>query len=427
MNYNEALDYIHSVSWTFCKPGLSRISELCAALGNPEKNLKFIHVAGTNGKGSFCSMTDSVLRAAGYKVGLFTSPYVVRFNERMKVNGEDIPDPELAKIVEEIKPICDAMTDKPTEFEIITATAFVYFSSQKCDFVVLECGLGGRLDSTNIIESPILSVITGIALDHTAILGNTVEEIAYEKAGIIKRGVPVLFGGEDESAERVIRAQADKMHSPFYLSADTDIENAVISLSGSDFDFEDYRNLHVSLLGKYQLKNARNVLCAIKILKSAGVKIPESAVREGLSSAVWHARFERLSDDPLVIYDGAHNREGVDALYASVKEYFGDTPVYCLSGTLADKDYKHTAEIISKIATHAYTITPDNPRALSAEEFAKCISSLGTESYPFDTISEAVRSAYNDAKNEGVPLICFGSLYTYGDVASEIEKQKNEA
>jgi dihydrofolate synthase/folylpolyglutamate synthase len=427
MNYSEALEYIHSVSWTFCKPGLERISALCEALGNPQRDLKFIHVAGTNGKGSFCSMTDSVLRAAGYRVGLFTSPFVVRFNERMKVDGLDIPDDTLAEIVEKIKPICDAMQDKPTEFELITAIAFVYFSSQKCDFVVLECGLGGRLDSTNIIEKPILSVITGIALDHTAILGDTIEKIAYEKAGIIKGGVPVLFGGEDEVAERVIASRAREMKSPLSLSANTKCENTVFALSGTDFDFCEYKGLHINLLGKYQINNARNVLCAIKILKEQGIEIPDSAVRLGLSEAVWHARFERLSSEPLVIYDGAHNCEGVDALYRSVKEYFADAPLYCLSGTLADKDYKHTAEIISKIATRAYVITPDNPRALSAHDFAKCISSLGTEAYPFDTIAEAVKAAFNDARKAGVPLICFGSLYTYGEVAYEIEKQKNEA
>lgn len=427
MNYSEAIEYIHSVNWTFCKPGLSRISELCEALGHPEDTLRFIHVAGTNGKGSFCSMTDSILRSAGYKVGLFTSPYILRFNERMRVDGDDISDSELAEIVEKIKPICDRMQDKPTEFELITAIAFVYFSSHKCDFVVLECGLGGRLDSTNIIKTPILSVITGIALDHTAILGDTVEMIAYEKAGIIKRGIPVLFGGEDESAERVIRNRAEEMRSPFYRSADAEIRNARASLSGADFDFGEYRDLHIPLLGRYQIMNARNALCAVEILRSLGVEISGSAVREGLASAVWRARFEKLSDEPLVIYDGAHNREGVDALYESVKEYFGDDPLICLSGTLADKEYAHTAEILSRIAARVYTITPDNPRALSSAEFAKCISDLGTEAHPSSSISEAVSLAYADAKESGMPLVCFGSLYTYGEVASEIEKIKKEA
>jgi dihydrofolate synthase/folylpolyglutamate synthase len=217
------------------------------------------------------------------------------------------------------------------------------------------------------------------------------------------------------------------MTSPFYLSSDMKITNVRSSLLGTDFDSDLYSGLHISLLGKYQIKNARNVLSAIKILRSLGVEIPEEAVRLGLSRAVWHARFEVLCDDPVVIYDGAHNSEGVDALYLSVKEYFGDAPLYCLSGTLADKDYRHTAEIISRIATRAYTITPDNPRALSSEDFAKCISEFGVETYPSSSIKGAVIRAFHDAKDAGVPLICFGSLYTYGEVAEEIVKIKKEA
>ena len=424
MNYDEAIEYIHSVNWTFCKPGLSRISALCEALGHPEDSLKFIHVAGTNGKGSFCSMTASILREAGYRVGLFTSPYIVRFNERMRIDGEDISDSELAEITEKIKPICDSMQDKPTEFELITAIAFVYFSSHKCDFVVLECGLGGRLDSTNIIKTPILSVITGIALDHTAILGDTPEKIAYEKAGIIKPRVPVMFGGEGESVTEVIRKKAEEEDATLYLASDLETSNISLDLNGATFDALGITGLHINLLGRYQLRNARNALCAVKLLRKEGVNISDEAVRRGLAVTVWRARFEVLSREPLVIYDGAHNREGVDALYESVMEYFGDKPLICLSGTLADKEYTHTAEIISKIATRAYTITPDNPRALSAEDFAKCIESLGTEAYATASIAEAVALAYADAKMSDMPLICFGSLYTYGEVAKEIEKQK---
>lgn len=427
MNYGEAIEYIHSVNWTFCKPGLSRISELCCALGHPEDSLKFIHVAGTNGKGSFCSMTESILRSAGYKVGLFTSPYILRFNERMRIDGEDISDDELAEIVETIKPICDAMQDKPTEFELITAIAFVYFSRHNCDIVVLECGLGGRLDSTNIIKTPVLSVITSIALDHTAILGDTVEKIAYEKAGIIKPGVPVLFGGEGDSVTEVIASRAENMGCPVYLARDFEPTGVTLDLSGATFDVLGIKNLHINLLGKYQVKNARNVSLAIDVLRKQGMDISDDAVRLGFDRAVWHARFEVLSSKPLVIYDGAHNREGVDALYASVKEYFGDRRVICLSGTLADKEYEHTAEILSRIATRVYTITPDNPRSLSASDFAKCIEALGTPAHPSDSIADAVKLAYNDAKNAHLPLICFGSLYTYGEVAAEIEKIKKEA
>ena len=191
MNYEECLEYIHGVSWVFCKPGLERIGELCERLGNPQNELKFVHVAGTNGKGSFCSMLSSVLAAEGYKVGLYTSPYITVFNERMRINGENISNDELVRLTELVKPIAEQMSDKPTEFELITALAFEYFRSNGCDIVVLEAGMGGRLDSTNIIENSLLSVITGIALDHTAFLGDTVEKIAAEKAGIIKKCRPV--------------------------------------------------------------------------------------------------------------------------------------------------------------------------------------------------------------------------------------------
>ena len=195
MTYSEALQYIHSINWTFTKPGLERIGELCEKLGNPQKELKFVHVAGTNGKGSFCTMLDSVLHAAGYKTGLFTSPYIKEFGERIRYCGENISCDDLSRITEYVKPIADSMEDKPTEFELITAIGLEYFRRKECDVVILEAGMGGRLDSTNIIESSLLSVITGIALDHTAYLGDTVEKIAAEKAGIIKRGGSVLFGG----------------------------------------------------------------------------------------------------------------------------------------------------------------------------------------------------------------------------------------
>ena len=199
MNYSEALEYIHSICWTFTKPGLERISALCEKLGNPQDDLKFVHVAGTNGKGSFCSMLESVLRHAGYKTGLFTSPYIKVFNERMQFCGENISDEELAEITEYVKPFADSMEDKPTEFELITAIGFEYFKRKNCDVVILEAGMGGRLDSTNIIKSSLLSVITGIALDHVAFLGDTPEKIAAEKAGIIKAGGCVLFGGNGKS------------------------------------------------------------------------------------------------------------------------------------------------------------------------------------------------------------------------------------
>lgn len=425
MTYSEALEFIHRVGNVFCKPGLERITHLCEALGHPERSLKFIHVGGTNGKGSFCSMLDSVLRAAGYKVGLYTSPYIVEFNERMRVGGENIPNDTLCEIVERVQPIADAMDDKPTEFEIITAVAFEYFRSAGVDVVVLEVGLGGRLDSTNIIRSPLLSVITGISLDHTAILGDTVEKIAAEKAGIIKDGAPVLWGGSDEAAYEVIKTIADERGSVLYRTDYSALSVKSATLDGSVLDFGERCDISLSLLGMYQPRNAASVLCAVDILKSRGFDIPEAAVRSGLKAARWPARFELLSREPIVIYDGAHNPEGISGAVTSIKRYF-DEKVYILTGVLKDKDYNFIAGELAGVAERAFTITPDNPRALAADDYAEVLKGLGVRAEAFATIPEAVSAAYRAAKADGKALICLGSLYTYGDVTRALKNEKEK-
>ncbi len=417
MTYEEALEYIHGISWTFCKPGLERISELCERLGNPERSLKFIHVAGTNGKGSFCSMTDSVLRKAGYKVGLYTSPYVLEFNERMRVDGKNISNDTLAEITEYVRPIADAMKDKPTEFELITAIAFEFFKREGCDVVVLEAGMGGRLDSTNVIRNPLLSVITGIALDHTAFLGDTVEKIAAEKAGIIKDGSPVLFGG-DPVPRAVISEIAKERGSELFTPDYTLIEGLSASLSGSRFSYKTHRGIMISLLGLYQPKNAALVLEAVDILRARGMDIPEEAVLSGLADASWNARFEIIKKEPLVIFDGAHNPQGITSAVESIAHYFRGSKVIVLTGVLSDKDYRFIAKKLSEVADRAFTITPDNPRALSAEEYAGILDENGVLATPMSSISEALSAAVAEAKSSGKPLVCLGSLYTYGDVVS---------
>ena len=422
MNYVEAIEYIHSINWTFCNPGLERISELCSALGNPEKELKFIHVAGTNGKGSFCSMLDSVLRAAGYKTGLFTSPYIRFFNERICFDGKPISNEELSEVTEYVKPIADKMTEKPTEFELISAIGFEYFKRKKCDIVILEAGMGGRLDSTNIIESPLLSVITGIAFDHTAFLGDTIEKIATEKAGIIKSGCPVLWGGNSEAALGVIKAQADRMNSRFYKTDRDAITIKASTLEGTTFDYANRKNIKISLLGSYQPYNAANVLSAIDILKDKGLKISEDAINNGLIWAKWSARFELLSKEPIVIYDGAHNPEGIEAACSSIKNYFGDKKVFVLSGVMKDKDYDYIASMLSSVASRAFTVTPDNPRALDAKKYAEVLTQKGINALPFDSLRDALRSAYYTAKSEKTPLVCLGSLYMYSELINEFEK-----
>ena len=415
MNYEEAIEYIHSVSWTFCKPGLERISELCERLGNPEKKLKFIHVAGTNGKGSFCSMLDSVLRAAGYKAGLYTSPYIKEFNERMRVMGENIDNETLADITARVKPIADKMSDKPTEFELITAIAFQYFYEAGCEVVVLEAGMGGRLDSTNVIRNPLLSVITGISLDHTDYLGDTVEKIAAEKAGIIKDFAPVLYGGEDDAARTVIKAAADERGSEYFDVDYKNIKNLKSTLEGSQFDFANHEDIKIKLLGLYQPKNASLVLSAVDVLRAHGMNIPENAVKTGLLEASWPARFEIISKTPLIIFDGAHNPQGISSAVESIHRYF-DEKVYVLTGVLRDKNYKFIAKKLSEIAERAFTMTPDNKRALSAEEYADELSAAGITASPSPDIKTAFLSARESAEKDGKPLVCLGSLYTYCDI-----------
>ncbi len=423
MNYNEALEYIHSVMWMGSRPGLPRTEQLLRLLGNPERDMKFIHVAGTNGKGSTCSMLDSVLRAAGYKVGLYTSPYIVSFNERMCIDGNPISDYELAELTSIVKPFADGMQDKPTEFELITAIAFLYYKKHACDVVVLEVGMGGALDSTNVIESPVVSVITGIALDHTSVLGSTVSEIAAQKAGIIKNTRPVVYGGRDDTAFSVISETANAKSSPCVRTKPDEVRVHSIDITGTTFDYGVYSGLKLSLLGKYQLDNVATVLETVDQLNANGFDISEESVRNGLASAKWRARFELLDTDPCVIFDGSHNIQGVTAAAESIKTFFKEK-VILLMGVLADKDYRDMVSILSPLVNEVYTVTPDSPRALKSDDLASVFGEFGIKSTPFDDIESGVAEAYVKAKTQNMPLIMLGSLYMYGDVFKAFEKAK---
>lgn len=422
MTYEQALNYIHGVSNFFCKPGLDRIKELCAGLNNPEKSLKFIHVGGTNGKGSVCAMLSSVLSCAGFKVGLYTSPYVREFNERMRINGENIPNDTLARITERVKKVAEKMADSPTEFELITAIALEYFKEEGCQVVIWEVGMGGRLDATNVIDTPLLSIITGVDIDHTAFLGDTIEKISYEKAGIIKSGVPILFGGESSVAEAVIAAEAEKKQTILCKTDYSKLKIHLSDLSGTTFDYRSRKGVKVSLLGSYQPKNASVVLDALDNLSSTGLKVSEENIREGLLSARWQARFEIINKNPLVIFDGAHNPQGISAAVESIKTYFPNERVVIISGVLRDKDYNTIAKSISEVAEEVYSITPDNPRALSAEDYAEVYRSLKIKATPCKSIAEALAHAIDCAKKNSTAVCCLGSLYTYCEVMAELNK-----
>ncbi len=412
MTYEQAIEYIHSISWSGSRPGLERIERLCSMMGNPQNELRFIHVAGTNGKGSTCSMLSSILDCAGYNVGLFTSPFVKCFNERMCVGTQPISDGELAQIIEYVKPFADSMDDPPTEFELITAAAFEFFKRHGCDIVVLEVGMGGRLDSTNIINAPIASVITGIALDHTAYLGNTVAEIAREKAGIIKQGCPVIFGGDDEDTLKVIKETADIKGATLSTADPQSLKITGTSLSGTEFSYKDHTDLKISLLGSYQPRNAATVLEVISALRKQGLDIPDAAVRKGLSSAKWNARFELISKDPVIIYDGGHNIEGITACKDSIKQYF-DCKVNIVMGVMADKDYDDMIKIIAPIVNRAFAVMPDVPRSLSSEKLADALSAHGVDAQSCGAVKNGLACAIEAARKESIPTIALGSLYMY--------------
>lgn len=421
MNYNEALEFIHSQSNFFCKPGTERIEMLCKSLGNPQNELSFIHVAGTNGKGSFCAFLSEILIKSGYKVGTYTSPYILRFNERIAINGEAISNEALAEITEKVRSAAENMTDKPTEFEIITAIGFQYFKDMGCDLVVLECGLGGLLDATNIIENPLLSVITGVDFDHQNFLGDTIDLIAREKSGIIKEGCPSLWCGTNKTAEDIIKNAARDKNSPLYIN-DKPINIIKSDFSSTHFSFLNFCDLEITQLGSYQPKNASNALLAATILRDEkGLKISDDAIITGLKNTRWLARFEKLSDNPLIIFDGSHNPEGVTAAVESIKQYFGSQKVNILSGVMRDKDYSFIASRIGEVAARVFTVTAPNPRALPSEEYCKVFLENSVNAKAFPTVAAAI--SHHKENYNNTPLICLGSLYMYGEVWNALKEQ----
>ena len=423
MTYEEALEYIHSVSWTGCRPGLDRITELCEKMGNPQDSLRFIHIAGTNGKGSTASMLTSILRKAGYRVGTFTSPFVEFFNERIMLDGENISDGDLAEITEYVKQFADTMADAPTEFETITAIGLEYYKRRNCDIVVFECGLGGRYDSTNVINTPVVSIITGIDLDHTALLGDTTAKIAWEKAGIIKNGVPVIFGEGDGDAEAVIRAEAEARDAKFIRTDFSRVTNVSSDLCGTEFCFDE-RKYKLNLLGLYQTRNAANVLTAVDVLRENGFAVSEESVAEGLLEARWSARFEILSREPLVIYDGAHNPQGIAGAVKNIEHYLAplgeDGRIALLMGVMADKNYSEMVEMLAPYVRKVFTVLPSNKRSLGENSLLDEFKSHNVDGNAYSDIEKGVREAAVFAKENRLPMICLGSLYLYGDVKNAL-------
>ncbi len=415
MSYESTLEYIGSAKWQRSKPGLERTRELLRCLGNPEKQLKFVHVAGTNGKGSTCACIASVLQQAGYRTGLYISPYINRFNERMQINGEEIPDGELEQIVDEIRPFADAMEDTPTEFEVITAVAMKYFLNNKADIVVLEVGLGGELDSTNVIDTPEVAVITAIGLDHTALLGNTLPEVASAKAGIIKAGGLVCAYPADDDVTAVFENKCREVGASLTMTDMGSLNVKAVELDGCTFDFGGLKDVFVPLAGSYQPWNASVAITACRLLASRGWKITDEDIVEGLAKVKWPGRFEVLMKHPVFVLDGAHNPHGIKATVASLKEHFGDRKLTFVMGVMADKDVSHMVEMITPLADRIYTARPENYRAMDAMDLARQFQLRGAMALPCPSIQRAVDEAIAHEGPDGV-VVALGSLYFSSDI-----------
>ncbi len=426
MNMQEALKYIHGVSWLGTIPGLERELELLHRIGDPHQGMKYVHVAGTNGKGSTAAMLQNILTRAGYRTGLYTSPYIIRFNERIQVDGEQISDADVCALTEYIKPHAEAMADHPSEFEIVTAIGFEYFKRRQCDIVVLEVGMGGEWDATNVIEDNEAAVIVNIGLDHTEVLGDTIEKIALTKSGVVKAGCPCVMYHQEPSVEQVFREVCAEKGSPFTVADFDRLKPLSSGLEGQRFDWGELKDVHLPLLGEHQLKNACNVLTAVDVLRARGWRIPEAAVREGLSTVYWPGRFQLMAQKPLFIIDGGHNPQCLEALENAIRDYLPGRKLVFLNGCMADKDYGDMFNRLLPFAREFVTVTPANPRALSAQALSDYLRDhLNAKATPCEIVARGVETAVEKAGPDGVVCAC-GSLYMIGEIIAALNALKDE-
>jgi len=430
LEYNDVISYINSIERFGSRPGLVRVQNLLRRLGNPEKNLKAIHVAGTNGKGSVSTMISYILEKSGYDVGMYTSPHLENYNERIKINNKDISDEEFATAGEKIIKACQECVENneehPTVFEFLTAMALLYFDEQSVDFVVLEVGLGGRYDATNVIENPLLSVITSISMDHMDVLGDSIESIAFEKAGIIKKNCSTVLFFPNNKVYNIIKSVCESLNSQLYYVSDMHIQNVRHSIEGITFsintDFYSYKDLKVSLIGEHQIYNTALVLLAVEVLRNKGIEISEENVRIGLEECYWPGRLEIVGKNPLVLLDGAHNEEGALALAKAFEQYFHDQNITLLIGVLKDKPYELMLKQLLPYASKVVLTEPNSSRKLPIDELEKTAVKYSSYIYQNADIAQAYELALK-LTNEKDVLCCAGSLYLIGEIKKMIKKR----
>lgn len=429
MDYREAMDYIANTSKFGMNFGLERVEKILELLGKPQKQIKCIHIGGTNGKGSTTAMISSVLKEQGYTVGMYTSPFLQEFEERIQINGVNISKQDLAQVTTEIKEVIKKVIelgyDNPTQFEIITAIMFYYFSIKRVDYAVIEVGLGGRLDATNVIN-PILTIITSISFDHMNILGNTLEEIAGEKAGIIKKDSTVLCYPQEKEVLKVIEKKCIETKSQLRVVSKNDIKGVIIDKK----EFFQYLMINIEgkeikiklpLLGEHQINNCDVAINAFYALRDKGIEISEKAIFDGIAKVKWIGRMEVLSKEPLVVIDGAHNIDGIKKLNSSLKNYLDYKNLILIIGMLGDKEVDKMIDEITKYAEYVIVTEPHNERAESSDSLYNKIKSRGIKCFSIEDYKEAYDKGRELMKKDDLLLIC-GSLYMIGDMRKVITR-----
>lgn len=423
MDYQQAVDYIESPALPRGRYGLERLKQALELLGNPQHKVRFVHVAGTNGKGSCAAMLASVLKEAGYRTGLYISPHLRRYNERMQVDGVDISDDDLIRAAQRVKEVCEQLGGTPIVFEVLTLMALWYFAECRCDFVVLEVGIGGKLDATNCIPAPAAALIAQLGFDHTETLGSTIEEIAAQKGGIAKPGSQLVMAGQELAALRVVEQLCREQGCGFTVADPERLQVLSTSPEGQRLRDRTYGELLLPLAGSHQVKNAANVLTVVEVLKGEGFAIPDRAVRQGIERTVWPARFERLSRSPDFILDGGHNPQCVQAAVQALQDYYPGKKVVFLTGMMKDKDSAAMLAKMAEVAKAFVCLHADSERAFGAQELAREIeNTLSLAAYPAASAQEGCALAQRLAGEQGV-VCALGSLYLAGEIRAVFHRK----
>ena len=430
MNYAEARVYLDEVSKYGSVLGLENMRELLGRLGNPQDDLKFIHISGTNGKGSVLAYLSTILSGGGYRTGRYISPTLFSYRERIQVDEQKIEKESLAHHVTAIAKVIEEMkaenAGNPTAFEVETALAFLYFKEKDCDIVVLETGLGGALDATNIIKTTVMEVIAPISMDHMEFLGDTLEKIAMQKAGIIKPHTAVVSASQEPDAKKVLDHVCKENQCSMYMVDPAQITDVLYDVEEQQFSYKNWKNVKITLAGSYQILNAALALEGVEELRRLGYHLTDEQVRQGLYRAVWRGRFTLLSKNPAVIIDGAHNPGAAKELKHSLDLYFKGKDLYYIFGVFQDKDYQEVIRLTAPLAKHIITVqTPGNPRALPANELKEAVQAVNPSVEAGQSIQEAVKKSLQLAKNEDA-IIIFGSLSFLGEAEKAVKgEEKN--